>query len=149
MRKTVTRQELAKRLDGRGIGDEITKEEAAAAKKDGILVIYGASDDLCELHGAIYDEIGGPGDIYVTREGKLLPEIVGDDEDVLLRHGVLGVVSDTRNGSIKITACWCAEKNGPDWTYETAYPHSTFDIMEDGAVYCRGLVIDLKEPLRT
>ncbi len=51
-------KQLAAQLNGREYGSEITKEEEAAAKKAGLVVVYGASDDLVELRGAIEEEVG-------------------------------------------------------------------------------------------
>ena len=31
------------------------------------------------------------------------------------------------------------------WSYLTDIPHKTFDIMEDGEIYCRGIVFSLDD----
>ena len=31
------------------------------------------------------------------------------------------------------------------WQYETEIPHATFEILEDGDKYCRGIVFDLAD----
>ena len=54
----MTAKELAEKLNGREYGNDITDEEATAAKKAGLLVIYGYSDDNIEFRGIIYDERG-------------------------------------------------------------------------------------------
>lgn len=42
----------------------------------------------------------------------------------------------------KVTAIWIP--NGyPTWSYRTSIPHSTFDIMMDENVYCKGIVFEL------
>lgn len=48
----------ADKLEGREYRKEITKEEEEEAKAAGIVVAFGASDDLVELRGAINDEFG-------------------------------------------------------------------------------------------
>ena len=101
----MTKEQLAAKLNGREYGREITHEEADEARQSGLLVLFGASDDLVELRGKI------------DAEGELL----------------------------HIDACWCKEKGGPSWTFETEAPHATFEIPEDGEVFCRGIVIDVKE----
>ena len=58
MIEKMTMETLAAILDGREIGSEITKAEADQAKAAGLVVVFGASDDLMEFRGAIYDEIG-------------------------------------------------------------------------------------------
>jgi hypothetical protein len=141
----MTKEELAAKLTGREIGQEITEAEENLAADDGLVVIFGASDDLCELRGAIYDEAGcyDGGVVLFTADG-LLPELDRDDMEVLEKHGVAGAVEKLRNGAIKIDALWC-EEPGYSWTYKTDTPHATFEVMEDGEHYCRGIVIDLKE----
>ena len=56
--KPITIKEFAERLDGREYGREMTKADEADALKNGICVVYGASDDLIEFSGAIHDEEG-------------------------------------------------------------------------------------------
>lgn len=51
-------KELAALLNGREYRKEITEEEVAQAKQSGLVVVYGASDDLMEFCGAIHDEVG-------------------------------------------------------------------------------------------
>ena len=38
--------------------NEVSSMVAAIAKKNGLVVVFGASDDLCEIRGAEDDEIG-------------------------------------------------------------------------------------------
>ena len=42
----------------------------------------------------------------------------------------------------KIKALWASEGDY-SWTYRTDIPHATFEIVEDGAPYCRGIVFAL------
>lgn len=39
-------------------GNELSAEEETIAKENGLVVVFGASDDLCEIRGAEDDEIG-------------------------------------------------------------------------------------------
>ena len=48
-----------------------------------------------------------------------------------------------QDGDLFIDACWCSD--GADWGYVTNIPRATFDIMQDGEVYCRGIVFE-KDP---
>lgn len=141
----MTKEGLAAMLSGREIGNEITGPEEIAAKQSGLLVIFGSSDDLCELRGAISEEVGAwqGAEIFVSREGHLMAEFEDGDVDVLQRHGVMGHVKGSRAQAIKIAATWCDEEKGPAWTYKTDEPRATFDVMEDGEVWCRGIVIQL------
>lgn len=54
----MTIREFAAKLDGRQYGDEMRNEEEKLAKELDFLVVFGASDDLAELRGAIDDECG-------------------------------------------------------------------------------------------
>lgn len=110
----MTKEKIAAMLDGRQYG-EITDAETALAKENDLVVIFGASDDLCEFRGAIYDEFDcyDGGVIYCDQ----LPE--------------------------SIETVW--GKNDISWTYETTMPHASFRIYDDDELYCIGIVIDLKE----
>ena len=140
----MTASELASKLNGREYTNEITEAEEREAKDSGLVVIFGASDDLCELRGAINDEVGAYQGhlLLIGRDGKLLLEIEQEDIEVLNKHGVLGSVQELHAAATKIGARWCAT---PDysWTFETEAPHATFDVMEDGEKYCRGIVLEL------
>lgn len=133
----MTKEQLAVLLNGREIGQEIDASEAAEAKRAGLVVVFGDSDDLCEFRGAIYDEAGcyDGGDIFITRTGKLLDE---HEEPCRCRFCSY---QDVKKGCLKIEAQWCMD--GYSWTYATDIPHATFDIKEDGVNYCRGIVFEL------
>jgi hypothetical protein len=136
---------LAEKLNGREYGNEILPKEEAVAKEEGLVVLFGESDDLCELRGAIYDEIGAyHGATLFIKDGRLLPPIDDDDIEVLKRYNVLETVQSERNAATQISIFWCKTKEYA-WTFETAITHATFDIMDDGKKFCRGIIIDLKE----
>jgi hypothetical protein len=136
-------KELAEKLTGIeypcGIPTELTK----AAKASGLVIVYGGSDDLMEFEGAINDELGAYGGTTVkVYDGGLLPDFeqIADNKDKdLLREYFLH-----ENDSKEIEALWCKEGEY-SWTYKTDIPHSTFEIVEDGDPYCRGIVFALKD----
>lgn len=103
----MTKEQMAALLNGREIGQEITKDEEHIAKESGLLVVFGASDDLMEFRGKYRQEF----DCYDGGKFPFIEAIWGRDDI--------------------------------SWQYETELPHATFDIMEDGEVYCRGIVIDM------
>ena len=47
-------KEWAEKLNGREIGDEVTSAEAKQMVSEGVIVAFGASDDLLEFVGAFY-----------------------------------------------------------------------------------------------
>jgi hypothetical protein len=141
-----SKEELATRLNGRQYQEEMRGDEEVIAKHYGLLVIFGASDDLCELRGAINDEVSAwqGAEIHISKGGELLVTIEEDEAEVLRKYGVLKVVEDARKAATKVTVHWCKTKEF-SWTMETAAPHSTFDIMDGEDGYCRGVILDLKE----
>ena len=144
----MTRDEAAAVMSGREYTNEITASEAKSWAESDLVIIFGASDDLCELRGAIEDEVGvcDGGEFCIDRLGRmLLPPIEDDDREVLEKYLVMDVVKKRRAYAIQIEAIWCPEEPNCSWAYKASVPASTFDIMEDGELYCRGIVIDLKE----
>lgn len=130
------RDEIAAELDGAEYPVRISKELQARAKEFGVVIVYGASDDLMEFDGAIHDEIDcyEGGTAYLTKDGLLQ----NDCESEECPH-----FEKLKTGSAFIDADW--DNDGYTWTYRTAIPHATFEIVEDGEKYCRGIVFDLDD----
>lgn len=130
----MTKEEVAAALNGSEYGEEGSKELFAQMKAGGLVAVFGASDDLMEFRGAIYDEVGcyGGGDCFITRSGLL------EACDGNCIHSERALEKATT-----ITAVW--DRDGYSWIYETAISHATFDVMEDGDTYCRGIVFALSE----
>lgn len=137
MNNPLTKEELAARLNGREIGAEVTPQDALQAKNAGLVIVYGASDDLMEFEGAFTDEA----DVYqgrtigVHRGGALEPHI-----ECTCKFCGYGKLADA---CFKIEAVW--HQGAYAWTYRTNLPHATFDILEDGEKYCRGIVFNLTD----
>ena len=131
--------ELAAQLNGREYGDETTPELEAAAKEAGLVIVFGYSDDNVELRGAVDDEIGcynGRKGIVVDREGVRSHWDDVDDEDEAAAY------FERKNlPSVTFDAVW--DKEGYSWIYRTDAAHATFDILEDGETFCRGIVFEL------
>jgi len=132
-------KEFANMLNSREIDHEITHEEMRQARALGFVVVYGASDDLAEFCGAIYDEVGcnDGGNIYLNKDG--LFQGCEHDRDCECKY-----LKTARDNCKIIEAVWGGE-DGYSWTYKTDIPHATFEIMEDGEKYCRGIVFEIKE----
>jgi rubrerythrin len=130
-------KEFADKLNGREYGKEITREEMQLAKELGFVILHGASDDLAEFVGAIYDEAGccDGGNIYLTAKGLIGELECGCKYAQAIRKQQEATAK-------KIEAVWNSE--GYSWTYKTDIPHATFEIMEDGEKYCRGIVFEKK-----
>lgn len=133
----LTKEAMAALLTGREYTEEMTADEEGAAKAAGLLVIFGGSDDLMEFRGAVHDERGAPAVALVDAKG-LLPyrEDIQDDDDAIKDYFARAPLVRA------VDALWCKE-DGYSWTYRTEIPHATFEIVEGGEPYCRGIVIDV------
>lgn len=130
------RDEIAAQLNGSEYPLRISKDISEAAKLAGVVIVYGASDDLMEFDGAIHDEIDcyEGGTAYLTKDGLLQ----NDCESEECPH-----FEKLKTGSSFIDADW--DTYGYTWTYRTKIPHVTFEIVEDGEKYCRGIVFNLAD----
>jgi hypothetical protein len=138
--------ELAKQLHGRDYRDEIDEKEAQIAKENGLIVIFGASDDLVEFRGAIYDEIDAYDGTHfiIATPGTEIP--VDEDEETYRKAKKLEVwpiEEESQTKKNRFEAIWNPDELNCSWLIKTDLPHSTFDIMEGSDLYCRGLVIDV------
>ncbi len=111
----MTLKEFAKMLNGREYGNEITKAEEQLAKKLGFAVVFGSSDDLMELRGAIDDEF----DCFTGG---------------VFKHNSLPA---------PIEAVWCPPESECSWVYNTTLSHECFYVYEDEQLYCIGIVCDV------
>ena len=125
---------FASRLNKREYGKEITAEEIAEAKEKGLVVVFGYSDDCTEFRGAIYDEVG-LGEIWITPKGKILTQGGLDALKSLQKDGVA-----TETIPKGILAIFDTHHH-----YETTIPHARFKVMEDGELYCVGIVFQLSD----
>lgn len=133
----MTSKELAVMLDGNQMGSEIDRATEKVAEDNGLVVVFGYSDDNVELRGAIDDELGAfEGCTFrVTRTGAF-GEI--DDTDDDQRYKLYQALSRAE----KITAVW-HDTGEPCWTYETEIPHDTFRVFEDEELFCVGIVFNI------
>ncbi len=134
----MTAKELAATLSGREYGMEIGPGEERKAQVDGLVVVYGYSDDNVELRGAIDEEVDAFNGttIHITRHG-------------LFYEPGCGIVdcpycAVARKEAKTIKAVW-HDEGGPCWTFETDIPHETFNVMEDGEVFCVGIVFSMAD----
>lgn len=127
--------ELANLINNREYRNEITKLEEQLAKDNGLVVVFGSSDDLMEFRGAIYEELGAykGTTAYLNKQGLL-------QNDCLDECPHFEKAKSTAN---TIKQIW--DKDGYSWVYETTIPHSTFDVVEDSEKYCRGIVFLLTD----
>ena len=137
-------EKFAHLLTGRQIGEEITEQEETWAKENGIVIVFGASDDLMEFRGAIHDEasVYDGGSAYLSKNGSMLDNY--DYQNIQDLEGKLGlnILSTIK----EIEAVWLPENNGKiyaSWKIMSAIPYETFDIYEDEELYCIGIVFHI------
>lgn len=106
------------------------------AKQNDIVIIYGASDDLMEFDGAIYDEVGcyDGGTAYLNYE-----------DGVILDNCDCVECNKKKLKAKTIDAIWCAKDSEWTWTYKTDIPHETFEMLDDDEKYCLGIVFYRKD----
>lgn len=139
----ITKESLAALLTGREYREEMSKLEEAQAKAAGLVVVFGWSDDSVELRGAIDDEVGAYDGttLRVTPLGALpaWDSVDHDDEAEAERY-----FEKKRAGFREVEAQWSTVP-GYSWTFKTEIPHATFEVVEDGEPYCRGIVFALAD----
>lgn len=132
-------QEAAAALDGGEYAREGSPALFGAMKEAGLVAVFGASDDLTEFRGAIDDEAGAGDETehYLTRQGFFANPC--DNDDCPFFREKLAAMTPA------VVARWCPPGFDGSWLIETPLPHATFDVMEDGEVYCRGVVISVAD----
>ena len=149
----MTKEVFAKLLNGRQYRDEMSKEEEAIAKESNLIVIFGQSDDLIEFRGALNDEIDAYDgtDFIIATPGQELGtgEYWNDMPTYVKAVEMMPVAINSEdprsNIPERISAMWCPKDQDVEcsWYIKTDLQHFPFNIMEDGEIYCRGIVISV------
>ncbi len=144
----ITKEQLAASLDGCQYRQELNAEWSKIAKQAGLIVIYGASDDLMEFGGAVYDELGAPCEALLYKHNSGV-NVVDNDSDIIrqieddfLLYQALGAMMDRHN---LVAAKWCPVGFAGEWLITTELPHAAFDVMNEDELYCRGVVISIAD----
>ena len=127
-------KEITAVLDGMEYGADLPAAIVLDAKRNGIVIVFGASDDLMEFRGAIEGEVVcyGGGIAYLDKNGLVRDKC--DNREVILRTKA-------------IRAIWDSE--GYSWIFKMDIPYETFEILEKVSSlrtwnrYCRGIVFSL------
>lgn len=135
----MTPKEAAAMLDGVEYVHPVEaklKAMEADLLNSGLVVCYGASDDLLEFYGTFDDEVGAwdGTTVHVDASGLLKSECDEGADCPYFKKSL--ATAET------ITAEWCPKdvEGDPSWLVKTAIPHERFKIMEDGAVFGIGIV---------
>lgn len=131
------KKELAQQLDGMEYPLDLRNSHIVKkAKENNLVIVYGMSDDLTELRGAVHEEFSSFEGIKfsIDKKGNLKEE-----NDICEGNGIACInaiwVSDSYE---TIDASWLIKM-------ENDIPYSYFDIMEEGELFCRGLVFSLDD----
>lgn len=109
--------------------DMIPSDILKQAKENNILVLFGGSDDLFEIRGAITEELSAyEGFTYKDVEND--PDIDKELRDILVEN--------------KIELIWCPDDER-SWAFKLSIDskYETFDILEDGEIFCTGVILDI------
>ena len=108
--------------------------------KDGVIAIYGLSDDLLEFVGVINDERGAWKGFF----GRLTKDLTVISEIEYLNSKLWNA-----ENLPFIRAIWnpkdLQDNIYSSWKIETDLPHKEFQILEDGELFCIGIVIDIED----
>lgn len=134
----MTKQELAQMLNGMQYNDTIDIDLLKLAKEYEFIIVYGHSDDLMIISGAVEGSVDcyGGGEVYFLH-GDLL-EFPCNDEYPECQY-----IQKCIKDAYSVKAIWGNSEYS--WIYETKIPHVIFDIMEDEEKYCRGIIFDLED----
>ncbi len=133
--KDFSKEQFSKFLNNIDAEDNFCNSIISCAKRNGLVIVSGYSDDLLELEGAIRDE----GDCF--NGGKF--HLIQENDKWELKSGL-------ESGN-NITAKWYEGKESDEfgeaipWTYETDIPHADFFMTFRGDPFCKGLVFDVKD----
>jgi hypothetical protein len=112
-------------------------------KADGVIIAYGESDDLLEFTGACWSEVGA----FEGAEVKIACRSRGEafifDEEENRDSAEFNRSEIAAMQTVK--AIRGPEELDAGWLIETEIPHETFDIMEDGELFCRGVVFSVND----
>ena len=138
----MTKEEVAKQLDGSEYPLNISKELRYECHKNGIVIVYGASDDLMEFDGAIREEM------YCYDGGEFLFDRLGQIKDWYdirddISEDEAKEYFERKGRAAQIEAIW--GQGEYSWQYKVGFPCVGFDISEDGEKYCQGIVFDLAD----
>ena len=129
-------KEIAAILDGTEYGADLPAKGVLDAKRNGGVIVFGASDDLMEFRGAIEEEVDCfNGGIVCLNKNGLVQNKCDNEDCPYFREKLLHAKG--------IRAIWDSE--GYSWIYKTDIPHETFEILEEGEKYCRGIVFLLED----
>ena len=128
---------LARKLDSRNRGEEITEAESQQAGDTGLVVVFGYSDDGMIFAGEIDDSVGcdDGGFAYLSPSG-LVENDCGSEYCPHYKRAI--------EAATTIEAVW-GPSGDLSWSYKTDIPHEKFIINEYGEPWCEGIVFSMAD----
>ena len=145
----VTKEQLAEMLNNAQYGEEVNSEIEALAKESGLVICFGYSDDNLELRGAIDDEIsaynGAEAYLYIGKNNT--PRVFSKSHSVYenLNKALIEFGLDFNVFKNKVIAEWCPKDLETSWRITATVPYASFNVYEDGDLFCVGCVIDVND----
>jgi len=128
---------VADLIHGREYTEEFTDEILKFLKDNRLCAVVGAGDDNVEIHGYFREEIGAFGGAVVKmNKGGLIPNLCDHDKCPYYEKQV-------REAKNEINAIW--NESGYSWFIDANFNYVSFDIMEDGVKFCRGIVFSIDD----
>lgn len=124
-------KKLVGKLNGMDIENLFLPLNIKYAKDNRAVIVFSTSQDLVEFRGAISDEVYRDENctIYFSSAGELV-NICRSDRC----PDFIDIVANASQIEVK----WNVK--GYMCVLDTKLPHETFDILDDGEPYCRGIV---------
>jgi hypothetical protein len=142
----MTKEELAKIINGREYENEITEEEEIIAKENGLVVMFYRNDDQVEFRGVLCDYLSmWDYDYFRIRK---IHSVVGNHTEDTYKNAILSFYPfniKNENDLNIFSVAWSPDTVGCAWLIDTEIPHSTIDIYDGEEFYCRGLIINVDD----
>lgn len=137
----MTIKDLVGILDGVSYEDMLNRRFYDSITSSGLVVAYGASDDLFEFEGKIEDEFGAyNGCQILIRDGNIIDPTQYENCETQSCPFYKNEIDRCK----PIVARW-HDSGNPCWTVETDIPHEIFNIYDDGEVFSVGIVFDIDD----
>lgn len=126
--------------------ENLLRENKKILQQSDLVVVYSASDDLCEIDGAIYDEVGINYWIKIDKNGIIEPyESVLKYDEEYMRAWFKRV--DSPNTKKIMAYIGYSTESEPWFIIKTDIKNFIhFNILEEnGDCYCKAIVFSLKD----
>jgi hypothetical protein len=133
----MTKEQMARSISGNEYLKEVSPVDRIIARNSGLLIIYGASDDITIFDGVIRDEAGAwEGALHkILRNGDIFCR--DDLHDEIISKGY-----SSPKVAINVTAEFAPDDVECTWRIKTDVPFAPFNIFDDGELYCIGAVVE-------